>query len=454
MGLLQAREFLIRDRYRCKKVLGKSNFNITYEAEDTINSQSVVIKALSFASLKDWKILELFEREAKILASLNHSGIPKYFDHFFEDSDTDHTFYLVQELIPGQSLANLITQGWHGNEIEIKAITQQILEILQYLQSYQIAVIHRDIKPDNIIRRDDGKIFLVDFGAVKERYRSSLNRDNTFVGTFGYMSPEQAQGKAYFASDLYSLGATTLFLLTHRSPDELPQEKMRVNFRSQVNISEVFANWLEKMLEPIVEERFKSAKEALKCLQNNQESTSILPLTRPQPKNSRIKLVKTNQCLKITIPPAGLQRRSLKILLLALSTNAFTLLSTWATVHWQLPILLYLFLLPFWLISLASLSILTFATATSSYLKIEPKRFRLGWHCLGFNYYFQGKTANIKNASLEIKTNPHQKKSIYAVIQEDCQKHKFCWGTTVIEKTWLVAEIKDFLEKRKPLTKK
>ncbi|MGB3692499.1 MAG: hypothetical protein WA999_07235, partial [Spirulinaceae cyanobacterium] len=79
MKLLQAREFLIRDRYRCKKVLGKSNFNITYEAEDTINRQSVVIKALSFASLKDWKILELFEREAKILASLNHSGIPKYF---------------------------------------------------------------------------------------------------------------------------------------------------------------------------------------------------------------------------------------------------------------------------------------------------------------------------------------------------------------------------------------
>ena len=75
-------------------------------------------------------------------------------------------------------------------KIEIKAIIQQILEILQYLQNYQSAVIHRDIKPDNIIRRDDGKVFLVDFGGCEKKdIGSSLNRGDTFVGTFGYMSP-------------------------------------------------------------------------------------------------------------------------------------------------------------------------------------------------------------------------------------------------------------------------
>ncbi len=454
MEILQQKDFLIHDRYRFKKLLGENAFNITYEAEDIINSKPVVVKALFLGKIKDWKILELFEREAKILASLNHPGIPKYIDYFFEDTDTDRTFYLVQEFIPGQSLATLITQGWHGNEIEIKGIVQQILEILQYLQSYQLAVIHRDIKPDNIIRRDDGKIFLVDFGAVKERYRRTLNRGDTFVGTFGYMSPEQARGKAYFASDLYSLGATILFLLTHRSPDELPQQKMRMNFRSQVNISEPFANWLEKMLEPIVEERFTSAKEALKFLQNNQESINILPLTRPQPKHSRIKLVKTDQYLKIIIPPAKLRRGSWKILLLTLSTNTFTLLSIWATIHWQLPVFVYLFLLALSLTCLGSWSILTFAIAASSYLEIEPNNFRLGWRCLIFNYHLQGKTANIKNASLEIQTNLHRKKNICPVIQENFKKHKFCWGTTVIEKTWLVAEIKDFLLKRKPMTRK
>lgn len=454
MNILQKQDCLIRNRYRLIEILSDKNFQITYKAEDIIKNNLVVIKSLSLRNIHDWKILDLFEREAKILSSLNHHGIPRYLDYFFEDSLKNRHFYLVQELISGQSLGDLVTQGWHGNEAEIKAITKQILEILKYLQGYKPAVIHRDIKPDNIIRRDDGKIFLVDFGSVKERFSMTLNKGNTFVGTLGYIPPEQLQGKAYFASDLYSLGATALFLLTHRSLDELPHKKMKVKFRSQVSISEPFADWLEKMLEPIVEERFTSAKEALKALNNNQGSCQKLPLTRPQPKGSRIDLMKTNQYLKIKIPPSGLHKGSYKIFFLTLITNIFTVLVTWVAASWKIPILIYLFMLPLWVTCLAMWSLFIFITTASNYLEIEPKIFRLGWRCLIFKYHWQGKTVNIKNAALEMQTNLHKKKNTRAVIQEKLKKHKFGWGTTVIEKTWLVAEVKDFLEKREPITRK
>ena len=454
MNMLQQQDFLIRNRYRFIEILGKKKFQITYKAQDIIDDQLVVVKALSLENIYDWKVLDLFQREAKILSSLDHPAIPQYLDYFFEDSLTNRHFYLVQEFVPGQSLAQLIAQGWHSNEAEIKAIIQQILEILKYLQSYKPAVIHRDIKPDNIIRCDDGKIFLVDFGSVRERFSLPLKKGNTFVGTLGYMAPEQLQGKAYFASDLYSLGATAIFLLTHRSPNELPHQQMKVKFRSQVSISEPFAHWLEKMLEPIVEERFTSAKEALKALNNNQGSSQKLPFTRPQPKGSRIDLIKTNQCLKIKIPPAGLHKGSGKIFLLAFITNIFTLLITGATIYWKIPIFIYFFLLPLWFTCLVIWSLFVFVISAYNYLEIEPLKFSLGWRCFVFKYHWQGKTVNIKNATLEVQTNLHRKKNIRAVIQEKLKKHKFGWGTTVIEKTWLVAEVKDFLEKREPITRK
>ena len=94
-----------------------------------------------------------------------------------------------------------------------------------------------------------------------------MMRGSTVVGTFGYMAPEQFRGKAIPATDLYSLGATLLFLLTHRSPAELPVERLKINFRSSIRVSEEFADWLEKTLEPNLEDRFSSASEALNVLQ-------------------------------------------------------------------------------------------------------------------------------------------------------------------------------------------
>ncbi|NEQ39076.1 MAG: serine/threonine protein kinase [Okeania sp. SIO3I5] len=239
---------IIAQRYRIVTALGKGGMGITYEAEDLTNYQRVAVKAVSLRQAKDWKILELFEREVKVIANLNYPQIPKYLNYFYIDTKSDRWFYLIRELVSVNSLATWVEKGWHATETQVKQVAIQILEILSYLHQLNPPIIHRDIKPENIILRPDGKIFLVDFGAVQDIYRQTISFSRTFVGTIGYMPPEQLRGKSYCASDLYSLGGTLLYLLTHRFADELPQKRMKIDFRSCVEISPEFADWLEVIL--------------------------------------------------------------------------------------------------------------------------------------------------------------------------------------------------------------
>jgi serine/threonine protein kinase len=194
--------------------------------------------------------------------------------------------------------------GWRVSEEEVKAITRQMLDILNYLHRLNPPVIHRDIKPQNIIRNSDNRIYLVDFGAVQALYNHTFAK--TFVGTLGYMPPEQFRGETCFASDLYALGATLLFLLTHRNPAELPQKRLKIDFRDRISTSERFKDWLEKMLEPAVEDRFQSAQDALQALERETAPsapvTTYTPLTRP-PSGCRVQIQRTPKKLAIYIPP-------------------------------------------------------------------------------------------------------------------------------------------------------
>ena len=252
----------IVQNYRITDVLGEGGVAVTYKAVALDTNSPVAIKVVSLKQLDNWKQIELFYREAEILAKLDHPAIPKYIDYFDIETETDKVFYLVQQLAPGKSLFELVQSGWRTTEAEKKKIARQVLEILAYLHSLEPPVIHRDIKPNNLIRSDDGTIYLVDFGAVQNTYYNTLMQGSTVVGTYGYMASEQFRGKALPATDLYSLGATLLYLLTHRSPNELPQDTLKLDFRSSVNISDDFANWLEKLLEPDLEDRFTNANEA------------------------------------------------------------------------------------------------------------------------------------------------------------------------------------------------
>ncbi|MEG4517237.1 MULTISPECIES: ankyrin repeat domain-containing protein [unclassified Microcoleus] len=264
--------------YQIKKLLGEGGSSTTYEAIDLKTHQRVALKALSLQKMNEWKVLELFEREANVLSKLNHPGIPRYLDYFYVDTPDNRCFYIVQELAQGQSLASLVENGWHASESEIQRIAAQILEILVYLHSQTPPVIHRDIKPENIVfkspidshQQKDWAVCLVDFGAVQNTYHNTLMRGSTVVGTYGYMAPEQFLGQAVPATDLYGLGATLLYLLTHRSPAELPTNILEKDFRSQIQISSAFADWLEKAIAPDLENRFESAQEALESLRNPQ----------------------------------------------------------------------------------------------------------------------------------------------------------------------------------------
>jgi ankyrin repeat protein len=278
MPLLHQIGDTIATRYRILDTLGEGGGSIAYRVEDLQSGELLALKALSLHGAAEWKAIALFEREAQVLAQLNHPAIPRYEHYFQVDTTGDRTFYIAQELVPGKSLAELVQEGWHASELEVKQVAQQLLEILIYLHGLAPPVIHRDIKPENIIRREDGRVFLVDFGAVQDTYHSTIAKSNTVVGTFGYMAPEQFRGQSLPASDLYGLGATLLFVLTHRSPADLPTDGLHLNFRDRLPISPAFADWLEKMLEPDVGDRFSSAKAALAALTSQKRLRKSNPI--------------------------------------------------------------------------------------------------------------------------------------------------------------------------------
>jgi eukaryotic-like serine/threonine-protein kinase len=314
---------ILRDRYQILDVLGEGGVGITYRAQDLSNGQIVAIKALSLRRANDWKAIELFEREAKVLAQLHHPAIPQYIDYFQVDSERDRQFYIVQTLAAGDSLANLIEKGWEPTIDQVQDIAVQVLEILSYLHTLMPAVIHRDIKPQNLIRNSAGDISLVDFGAVQDTYYT-VTGGSTVVGTYGYMAPEQFRGQAYFSTDLYGLGTTLLHLLTRLDPGVLPQKKLKIDFSGYTKIPQKLASWIDRLLEPDAQRRFETADRALAVLQGRQE----LPLLADQkPAHSRIELVQSAGKLRVIIPAVGLSNTiSRRFSLLVLVWNAILFL--------------------------------------------------------------------------------------------------------------------------------
>ncbi|MEW6495543.1 MAG: type IV pilin-like G/H family protein, partial [Cyanobacteriota bacterium] len=229
----------------------------------------VIVKLLAFNPQMHWDELKLFEREAQVLKNLNHSRIPQYLDYFSVDDLEGSGFLwfgLVQEYIPGDSLKQLLDKGKHFTEVEVRSIATEVLRILINLHELSPPVLHRDIKPSNLILGKNNQIYLVDFGAVQDRAKAE-GVTFTVVGTSGYAPPEQLWGKAVPASDLYALGATLIHLLTGISPAELPQHRMRIQFKERININPDFANWIEQLIQPAPERRFSTARQALEGLQ-------------------------------------------------------------------------------------------------------------------------------------------------------------------------------------------
>jgi eukaryotic-like serine/threonine-protein kinase len=304
---------ILIDRYQIQDLLGSGGSGQTFRGWDLHNHQRVAIKILSLRKASDWKAIELFEREAKTLAQLDHPAIPQYIDFFRAEILAEESFCIVQELAPGRPLTAWQAEGYAFTNREVQKIAEQVLEILTYLQSFAPPIIHRDIKPANLLRTDAGLIYLVDFGAVRDSYHQTITGGSTLVGTYGYMAPEQFRGRAVLATDLYGLGATLLHLLTGIDPADLPQKNMRLDFRDRLQTKPVFTNWLERMLEPIPEDRFADARQA------HQQLTSGSQLLKaPRPRQPIASLSDDHVLLRIAIPPIWLASPASKRHLLAI----------------------------------------------------------------------------------------------------------------------------------------
>ena len=445
---------LIAERYRLLSVLGKGGAGITYAAEDIYTHQEFALKELSLKGMGDWKQLELFEREAKVLSQLDHPAIPNYIDYFQTDTEKDRWFYIVQELAPGKSLADLVKDGWRASQAEVRQLALQILDILKYLHELTPPIIHRDIKPQNIIRSDEGQIYLVDFGAVQNVYRNTM-LGSTVVGTYGYMAPEHFRGRAVPATDLYSLGATLLFLLTHTSPADLPQKRLKIDFRSAVQLKPEFANWLDEILEPAVEDRLASAQAAIAALtappqrltQQSSLTQSESKAIRRQPMGSKIKLQKTRSQLTIDIPPIGLRGETLGLGCFALFWNGFIFVWTAGAVAAGAPFIFPLFSIPFWIVGIGMAGATLFGVAGRTHLQIDAERFELRWQVkpLGFSHRKSGRTTDLEGIKLTTAYISNDRPVKGCTLIEGVHSYKFGTMLSLSEKAWLVQEIDDFL---------
>ncbi|MTJ55307.1 protein kinase [Anabaena sp. UHCC 0253] len=273
---------LLRNRFRVIRVLSdEGGFGRTYIAEDIDKlNELCVIKQLAPKFQGTWsqkKAIQLFSEEAKRLQELGeHPQIPTLIAYF----EQDNCLYLVQQFIDGQNLLNELNSRKVYRDWDIQSILLDLLPIIKFV--HQHGVIHRDIKPENIIRRKcDGRLTLIDFGSSKQFTARIQRKNGTSIGSHGYSPIEQIRdGKAYPASDLFSLGATCFHLLTGMSPFQLWTEYgygWVGNWHNYLRfpLSRELAEIIDKLLQKEIQHRYQSADEVIRDLMK--KHTHILP---------------------------------------------------------------------------------------------------------------------------------------------------------------------------------
>ncbi len=256
---------VIGDRYEVIRELGEGSSGRTLLCRDLQGERRVAVKELHFQHLDNWKYLELFEREAKVLSQLDHRGIPKVFD-FFQGRSAATTLYIVQEFIEGASLRQRMESGPILGQQEVYDCALGLLDVLDYLHGRAPPVLHRDIKPSNVLMRPDGDAALVDFGGVCFGWRPPSVAGTTVVGTFGYMPPEQLLGQGGPTADMYALGATLLHLVTGIPPNEFPFDSGRIEVSPDLPAGDSLTRLIEALLRPAPRDRPQTAAAARQIL--------------------------------------------------------------------------------------------------------------------------------------------------------------------------------------------
>ncbi len=241
---LQPGDTLRDGRYAISGRLGEGGQATTFEAVDKSVGRRVTVKRFRVRGASSWKEVELAEREAKVLAHIAHPNLPVYVDHFEEAG----ALYLVTEHIEGETVASMRSEGPVGQD-EVLRFLRDASDALDYLHGRSPPLVHRDIKPSNVIRRPDGSFAIIDFGAVRDRLKAT---GSTVVGTFGFMAPEQFQGRAMAASDVYAVGATAVAMLAGREPEDLPHKGLAIDVHEALvgSVDPALIRALASMLEP------------------------------------------------------------------------------------------------------------------------------------------------------------------------------------------------------------
>ena len=241
------------DQYKVIKRLGVGGQGTAYLCRDELNNCNIVLKetivpAYADRNLKE-QALKSFEKEAKILESLDSDGIVKLKDYFFED----HRGYIGLEHIDGQNLRQLIAEKGALSEETARQLAGQMCQILSYL--HKRSIIHRDFTPDNLMLTSDNKLKLIDFNVAQIQ---QVGTTGTIAGKHSYLPPEQFRGKASLQSDLYAMGATLQFLVTGKEPEAISQSSP---IEAGVKTSEEFDHIVRSCTAIDLNKRFKSVAE-------------------------------------------------------------------------------------------------------------------------------------------------------------------------------------------------
>ena len=299
---------IVKDRYEILEILGEGGMAFVYKARDTQLERLVAIKTLKPNYVNQETFVERFKREAKTAANLNHPNIVQIFDWGIEDEP-----FFVMEYIEGNTLTSIIAKNRTISLSDILFIGAQVSSGLH--AAHEKGLVHRDIKPGNIMITPDGKVKVTDFGIVSlQNEESDITKTGSILGTASYISPEQAQGKPVsIESDLYSLGTVLYELITGKPPfagdtpistatkhlTERPEKPS--SFRR--DLPKGVESAIMKLLEKATYDRFKSAEDLRatllqqrKSLQSEQTRENLVDLTNP-----KIKLRFTLPALLISI---------------------------------------------------------------------------------------------------------------------------------------------------------
>ena len=325
-------------RYLPTKVLGRGGFGAAFLSRDryTPGMRLCVVKQfLPAGNLSPTQMQlaqDLFEREAVVLEEIGNqnSQIPDLYAYFplfvpgLQPGQQDQFFYLVLEYIDGQNLEEELASKGKFSELEVLEVLREILKVLKFVHSR--GIIHRDIKPSNIMRRRDGKIFLLDFGAVKQVTNAPVGAaTSTGIYSMGFAPPEQMAGSQVFPStDLYALAVTVVILLTGEEITKLfDAYSNQWKWRSQVSVTPHLADILDKMLIAAANLRFQSAQEVLDALDSQSPSIPLTQVNSRQPGSQPQPIQTQPQPPKQSLSPQTRQPFSLLEMLIGAAFSGF-----------------------------------------------------------------------------------------------------------------------------------